>query len=252
MDIKGRIHSFETFGTVDGPGIRFVVFMQGCPFRCVYCHNPDTWNVDAGTEYSVNEVVERVMRYTGYYGTEGGITVSGGEPLTQLDFLISLFKECKLKGINTALDTNGYFGGMLYQQESHGSKQNNRVLELLKYTDVVLLDIKHMDSQKHKKLTGFENSYVLSFAKLLDELKVPVWIRYVVVPGITDDQQWIDRLYNFLKEMSNIKKIEFLPFHKLGSYKWEQLGLDFSLTQTREPLKEDIEKLTDRFSCLTM
>ncbi len=250
MGIKGRIHSFETFGTVDGPGIRFVVFMQGCPFRCLYCHNPDTWSENAGTEYSVKEVIERVMRYKDYYGAEGGITVSGGEPLLQLDFLMALFKECKAKGINTALDTNGYFGGLLYEREFQRGCQNNKVLELLKYSDLVLLDIKHMDGVTHKKLTGFENNHVLSFARLLDEQSIPVWIRYVVVPGVTDDPKGIDQLFEFLKELSNIKKIEFLPFHKLGSHKWEQLGLDFSLAGTKEPSKEDIEKLTERFSCL--
>ncbi|HOQ01286.1 MAG TPA: pyruvate formate-lyase-activating protein [Acetivibrio clariflavus] len=233
MTVKGRVHSFESFGTVDGPGIRFVVFMQGCPFRCLYCHNPDTWNFDGGTWYSVDEVLSKVKRYLPYFkNSGGGITVSGGEPLTQPEFIAELFKKCKQEGIHTAIDTNGF-----------ADSSSHAVNTLLDYTDLVLLDIKHIDSEKHKSLTGFTNEKVLEFAQHLNERKIPVWLRYVVVPGLTDFKTDIIKLRKFIDGLSNIEKIETLPFHKMGEYKWKKLNHDYKLYDTSPANENHIEEV---------
>lgn len=233
MTIKGRIHSFESFGTVDGPGIRFVIFMQGCPFRCLYCHNPDTWSNESGTLYSVDEVFNKIKRYVPYFkNSGGGITVSGGEPLVQAEFIIELFKKCKEDGIHTAIDTNGFV-----------DSNSDVVNALLDYTDLVLLDIKHIDNEKHKSLTGCSNENVLKFAKHLSERKIPVWLRYVVVPGITDFEPDVKKLSKFIGSLSNIENIELLPFHKTGEYKWKELGLDYKLYDTQPANDNDIEKV---------
>ncbi len=232
--MNGRIHSFESFGTVDGPGIRFVVFMQGCPFRCLYCHNPDTWSLDAGSEYSVDEVMQKIERYSSYIkASGGGITVTGGEPLMQTDFVTELFKACKAQGINTALDTNGY----TVIPESCG-----KLDELLEYTDLVLLDIKHINPEQHLAITGCSNLHTLEFAEYLDKMKVPVWIRYVVVPGLTDDEAGLRRLSDFIRKLSNVERVELLPFHKLGEFKWKELKLQYSLVDTPEATEEDIAR----------
>jgi len=232
MSLKGRIHSIESFGTLDGPGIRFVLFMQGCSFRCFYCHNPDTWHIEGGTEYTVEELMDKIKRYTPYFkNSEGGITVSGGEPLLQLEFLIELFKQCKNEGINTAIDTNGFV------------TENRPLSRLLDYTDLVLLDIKHINPVKHKELTGVSNELPLKFAKYLSERKIPMWLRYVVVPGLTDDEISIRNLYEFIKGLTNIEKIELLPFHKMGEFKWKELGFDYKLENTPEANDNDILRI---------
>lgn len=228
----GRIHSFETFGTVDGPGIRFVIFLQGCPFRCLYCHNPDTWNCNEGTEYSVDELMDKIRRYIPYFKSSGGgITISGGEPLMQIEFLTELFKKCKAEGIYTAIDTNGFV------------TENRPLSQLLDFTDLVLLDIKHMNPEKHKQITGQSNELPLQFARLLEERKIPVWLRYVVVPGLTDDEISIRMLSTFIKSKSNIENVELLPFHKMGEFKWKELGLGYSLQDVPEASEEDIERI---------
>lgn len=233
MVIQGRIHSFESFGTVDGPGIRFVVFMQGCLFRCQYCHNPDTWNCDSGSLYTAEDVFKKIKRFVPYFkNSGGGVTLSGGEPLIQMDFVTELFKLCKTEGIHTALDTNGFI-----------ETADSKVQALLECTDLVLLDIKHMNTETHEIITGFSNKKVLCFAKHLNTLAKPVWIRYVVVPGLTDDEPGIDELNSFLKDMSNLQKLEILPFHKMGEYKWKELGLTCPLGNVPEASQDDILKV---------
>ena len=237
MSITGKIHSFESFGTVDGPGIRFVVFLQGCNFRCLYCHNPDTWAIDGGSEYSVEDIMKKIKRYIPYFKTSGGgVTVSGGEPLMQIEFVAELFKKCKEEGIHTAIDTNGYCNCQL-------STVNCQLSSLLDFTDLVLLDIKHINPEIHQKLTGFSNQPTLDFARYLDNKKVPVWLRYVVVPGLTDDEVSLKRLGEFIKSLSNIKNLELLPFHKIGEYKWKELNLEYVLVDTPPAFDEDIERV---------
>ena len=238
MGETARIHSFEPFGTVDGPGIRFVVFMQGCHYRCLYCHNPDTWDTEAGAEYSVSQVMNELERYKAYMDSSGGgITVTGGEPLIQIDFVTQLFYECRKKGIHTTLDTSGF-------TSAEGAKLD----KLLEYTDLILLDIKHMDSVMHKNITGFSNQSGIAFFNRLVKNNKRIWIRYVIVPGLTDDEQGITALRDFFIKNKSIEKIEFLPFHKMGSYKWSQLGLDFSLKNVIIPTKDYIKKLNNYIS----
>jgi pyruvate formate lyase activating enzyme len=233
MTIKGRIHSFESFGTVDGPGIRFVIFMQGCPFKCLYCHNPDTWSSDSGTLYSVDEVFDKIKRYIPYFkNSGGGVTVSGGEPLIHAEFITGLFKKCKEEGIHTAIDTNGFV-----------DSNSDTINTLLDYTDLVLLDIKHIDNKKHKSLTGCSNENVLKFAQHLSSRKISVWLRYVVVPGLTDFEPDVKKLGKFIAKLSNIEKIELLPFHKIGEYKWKELGLNYTLFDIPPASESDIERV---------
>ncbi|WP_416829031.1 pyruvate formate-lyase-activating protein [Ectobacillus polymachus] len=228
--MKGRIHSIESCGTVDGPGIRYVIFLQGCLLRCQYCHNADTWNIGGGKEVSVEEIMEDVKCYLPFL-KGGGVTVSGGEPLLQLDFLIELFKQCKELGIHTAIDTSGgcYSEEMLFQE---------KLGELMNYTDLLLLDIKHIDSHVHRKLTGKPNEHILSFARYLSEKRKPIWIRHVLVPTITDKEEDLRKLSLFLGTLRNIKKVEVLPYHKLGVYKWKELGLTYPLEGIEPPTEE--------------
>lgn len=227
----GRIHSIESFGTVDGPGIRFVIFMQGCTLKCKYCHNRDTWNVKAGKEISINELIKEILNYKTYFDNSGGgVTVSGGEPLLQAEFVTELFKKLKELGIHTALDTAGSI------------PLSSEIKELLKYTDLVLLDIKHIDDEKSKQLTGFSNKNNLEFAKYLNNVNIPVWIRQVLVPGYTDDKFDLQKLKNFLDTLSNVEKIEILPYHNLGMFKWKELGDTYELENVVPPSQEDIKK----------
>lgn len=230
----GKIHSFESFGSVDGPGVRFVVFMQGCRMRCRYCHNPDTWDEKLGQTYSAQEVISRALRYRDYWGDIGGITVSGGEPLLQMDFVIELFKLAKSEGIHTALDT----AAGPYSEESSFKA---RFEKLMSVTDLVLLDIKHIDEQRHKKLTGITNAHELAAARYLDSIGKPVWIRHVLVPGYTDDDEALVALAEFLCGLKNIERIEVLPFHNLASFKWKELGIKYSLVDTLPPTQERID-----------
>lgn len=229
MLTTGKIHSFETLGTVDGPGIRFVIFLQGCNFRCQYCHNPDTWDCNAGVQYSVFDIMTKIKRYIPYFmKTGGGVTVSGGEPLLQIEFLIELFKECKKENIHTAIDTNG------------SVTIDERLDELLSLTDLVLLDIKHMDVEAHIKLTGTQNNSTINFAKYLRDKQISTWLRYVVVPGLTDDEASIRQLGKLIQSLQNITSIELLPFHKLGEFKWKELGITYNLENTPEATSYDI------------
>lgn len=226
----GKIHSVESFGTVDGPGIRFVVFMQGCTLKCKYCHNRDTWDTHSGTKVSVQELIKQILNYKTYIDNSGGgVTVSGGEPLLQAEFVTELFKNLKALGIHTALDTAGSI------------PISNQIKELLKYTDLVLLDIKQIDNEKCINLTGFSNKNNLEFAKYLSNLKIPVWIRQVLVPGYTDNKFDLQKLKKFLDSLENVEKIELLPYHDLGKFKWKEIGEIYELEDVVPPNQEDID-----------
>ena len=231
--VKGYIHSTESFGSVDGPGVRFIVFMQGCNMRCKYCHNPDTWDKNGGREVTADEVIKTALRYRTYWGKKGGITISGGEPLLQLDFLIELCKKCREQGISTVIDTAGK---PFTREEPFFSKFN----ELLNYTDLIMLDLKHIDSNDHKALTGFGNENILDLAQYLSEKNVPVWIRHVLVPGINDDDFSLNKLHKFIKTLKNVQRVEILPYHNLGEFKYEDLGIKYPLAGLRSPSKESI------------
>lgn len=229
--IIGRVHSFESLGTVDGPGIRYIVFMQGCPLRCLYCHNPDTWETKAGTEYTALEIADRAYKYKSYIKS-GGVTVSGGEPMLQIDFLIALFKELKSRGIHTCCDTSGYTF-----KEKYIDKYN----ELLKYCDLFLLDIKEINPKKHIELTSVKQDSVLKFAKYLSDNKKPVWIRHVLVPGITDNREDLVNLRKFIETLDNVEKIEILPYHTMGVNKYKNLNIKYPLEGLEAPSKESVE-----------
>ncbi|MBR3614425.1 MAG: pyruvate formate lyase-activating protein [Clostridia bacterium] len=229
--MNGKIHSIETFGTVDGPGIRFVVFMQGCTLKCKYCHNRDTWNTRGGKSISTDELIKEILKYKSYIdNSDGGVTVSGGEPLLQAAFVTELFKELKSRGIHTALDTSGSI------------PLSDNIKELLKYTDLVLLDIKHIKPEKCVDLTGFTNKNTLDFAKYLSNTNIPVWIRQVLVPTYTDDKFDLLELKKFINSLTNVEKIELLPYHNLGKFKWEELGDKYELENINPPTPEEIEK----------
>ena len=220
--MNGYVHSTESFGTVDGPGVRFVVFLQGCPMRCQYCHNPDTWKMNAGSVRSAQSLIQEYERNAAFY-SKGGITVTGGEALMQIDFLLELFRLAKQKKIHTCLDTSG----ITYRPGESG--YNTKLDALMEVTDLVMLDIKHIDPEGHKILTGHDNAGILAFARYLEEKRVPVWIRHVVVPGITDDPTLLTRLGTFLGTLSNIQALDVLPYHIMGVVKYEQLDMPYPL-----------------------
>ena len=230
----GNIHSVFSGGTVDGPGIRFVVFMQGCPLRCKYCHNPDSWEFGVGEERSVKDLTQEIIKYKNYFGTQGGVTVSGGEPLVQIDFVTELLKSVKSYGINTAVDTSGF----TFNENSEESVKKHE--ELSKYVDLYLLDIKHIDDDAHKDLTGVSNKNTLNFAKWLDKLGKKMWIRHVVVDGYTDDNEQLSKLSAFIKTLNNVEKIEVLPYHTMGTVKYQKMGIKYALEGVNPPSKERI------------
>ena len=221
--MKGYIHSTESFGSVDGPGVRFVIFLKGCAMRCAYCHNPDTWA--KGSEADLQEATDLLNlaeRYRTYWGTEGGITVSGGEALLQIDFCIDLFTQAQQRGINTCLDTSA-------QCFTRQHPWIDRFDTLLQVTNTILLDIKHTDSREHKILTGMNNEHILDCARYLSEKNIPVWIRQVQIPTITQTEQQLEQLHRFVADLHNVKKVELLPYHTMGVYKWKELGMDYPL-----------------------
>lgn len=229
-NVTGRIHSFESLGAVDGPGIRFVVFMQGCHLKCKYCQNRDTWDINSGEQYTVKQVVEKIMRYKNYIvASNGGVTLSGGEPLLQQDFVISLFQELKKQNISTCLDTSGMF------------TITDKIKQIVDLTDIFLLDIKSINDETCKWLTGSSNKLELEFAKYINEKNKRIWIRQVLVPGITDKKEDLLKLKEFLKTI-NVEKFEFLPYHDLGKYKWEKLGLPYELEDVRVASNKDVER----------
>lgn len=227
----GRIHSVESFGTVDGPGIRFVIFFQGCPMRCKYCHNPDSWDASGGTETTAEALVSEALKYKKYFSSRGGVTATGGEPLLQLDFLLELFGLLKKKGIHTCLDTSG----ICFREE------DERYRKLLEVTDLVLLDIKHIDAEAHKALTGQKIDAPLKFARFLSDNRKPVWIRHVLVPDVTDDDGALRALKAFLDTLANVEKVEVLPYHTMGVNKYEKLGIAYPLAGVKAPSRERVE-----------
>lgn len=231
--MTGRIHSFESFGTVDGPGIRFVVFFQGCPLRCQYCHNPDTW-ANGGKEYTADEIITQALRYKNYFGDKGGVTATGGEPLVQIDFVTELFAKLKAKGVHTCVDTSG----ITFNPNSQESVEKHK--KLLAVTDLFLLDIKHIDDEACKKLTGKSNANTLAFAKFLSENGKPMWIRQVLVPNITDGEESLQRTRALIDSLKTVEKVEVLPYHTLGEVKYEKLGIDYPLKGVETPSKERV------------
>ena len=227
----GKIHSFESCGTVDGPGIRFVVFMQGCPLRCQYCHNPDTWDTQKGNLMTAADLMTEITKYRSYMNfSGGGVTITGGEPMLQPDFVLEVFKSCKAEGIHTALDTSGFI-------------LNDSVKEVLSYTDLILLDIKSINPDTFKRVTSFSLDPVLSFAQYAASQQIDMWVRFVLVPGLTDNLEDVAELGKYIQTLSSVKKIEVLPFHKMGEYKWETLGFDYQLKDTPSPDKALVEEV---------
>ena len=223
MIMQGRIHSLESFGTVDGPGVRFVVFVQGCPMRCAYCHNPDTWEMNGGTLMEPSYIIEQYERNISFY-KDGGITVTGGDPLMQVDFLIDLFTLAKEKGIHTCIDSSG----IAYKKNANPDWLA-KLDKLMTLTDLVMLDIKHIDPDKHKELTSQPNEGILAFAEYLNEKKVNVLVRHVIVPGVTDDDTYLFRLGYFIGQFTNLKALDALPYHTMGESKYEKLGMEYKL-----------------------
>lgn len=220
---KGRIHSLESFGTVDGPGTRYVVFVQGCPMRCAYCHNPDTWSMTAGELMDPEYIYEQYLRNEPFYRNGGGVTVTGGEPLMQVDFLIDLFTIFKQNGVHTCIDTSG----IAFNPKNE--EWIGKLDKLMTLTDLVMLDIKHIDPEKHKELTSQPNENILKFAEYLSEKNIDTWIRHVVVPGITDDDEYLYKLGYFIGGLSSLKALDVLPYHTMGKAKYDKLGIDYIL-----------------------
>ena len=225
-----KVHSIESFGTVDGPGIRFVLFLQGCHLQCKYCHNRDTWDINGGEYKSLDDIFEKIMKYKNYIYPNGGVTVTGGEPLLQVKFLIELFEKLKKENIHTCVDTSGMVA------------LTNDIKKLLSLTDLVLLDIKHIDSQKAKELVGFNNEKELAFAKYLSDNAIHMWIRQVLIPGYTDDENDLLKLKDFIASLNTVDKVEILPYHDMGRYKWEKLGLKYELDGVRIANDDDVKR----------
>lgn len=228
--MEGRIHSFESLGAVDGPGVRFVVFMQGCSLKCKYCQNRDTWNLKGGTTYSSDEIVEKILRYKNYIMPNGGVTISGGEPLLQAKFLIELFTKLRQYNTHTCIDTSGSVA------------LTDEIKELINLTDLFLLDIKCINDEKAINLTGVSNKKELEFAKYLSNINKPMWIRQVLVPGYTDDEQDLVKLKEFISTLKSVEKVEILPYHDLGKFKWEQLGEIYPLEKVRTANNDDVKR----------
>ncbi len=238
MEIKGRIHSIETFGSVDGPGVRFIIFLNGCNLRCKFCHNVDTWKIDESNMQTADELLEYALRYKTYWKNEGGITVSGGEPLLQMDFLLDLFKKAKKLNINTCIDTAGE--PFTYEQPFFSKFE-----ELMRYTDLLLVDIKHIDEKEHIKLTGKTNKNIFQMYEYLNKINKPIWVRHVLIPGITDNDEYLYKTRDFLNQFDNIKRREILPYHSLGEYKWDKLKIPYQLKGVLSPSKERIQNAFD-------
>lgn len=238
-NMKTEIHSYESFGTVDGPGIRFIVFFQGCLMRCAYCHNPDTWIEHQGRLVETEDIVQEILKYKTYFKNGGGVTLSGGEPLLQMEAVIALLKRLKEEGLHTCVDTCGI---TFDSKDEHVIQNFDALLEV---TDLFLLDIKHIDDIKHQELTGQSNVHTLAFAKYLNEHHKPVWIRYVLVPNISDQESDIIKLKQFLNTLDNIEKIEVLPYHTMGLPKYEKLGIDYRLKGVHPPSKALIERANE-------
>jgi pyruvate formate lyase activating enzyme len=232
---RGFIHSFQTGSVVDGPGVRFVLWTTGCLMRCLYCHNPDTWHKKHGRPVTVDEIMAEVAKYERFMKIAGGgVTISGGEPLVQAPFVCALLRACKARGIHTTLDTNGYLGDRISDED-------------LANIDLVLLDLKSFDPETHKRATGIKVDAVLQFARRLSDLGTPAWIRFVLVPGLTDDPDNVDGLAAFVASLSNVEQVEVLPFHQMGRDKWHRIGRPYALADTPTPSPDLVERVTDQF-----
>ena len=232
---KAIVHSIETFGSVDGPGIRYILFLKGCRLRCAFCHNADTWNMESDDQRSADEIIAHALRYRPYWGKDGGITVSGGEPLLQMDFLIELFTKAKKENIHTCIDT----ASEPFCFDPSWREKFDRLMEV---TDLLLMDIKHIDPVKHKRLTGRSNENIIEMFHYLDSIHKPIWIRQVLVPGWTDDENDLKQTRQFIDSLHNVQKVEILPYHNLGAYKWEKLGLKYPLEHVTPPDEKQIQK----------
>lgn len=232
--VRANVHSLESFGAADGPGVRYVVFLQGCRMRCRFCHNPDTWAADENRVFSADELLKKALRYRGYWGADGGITVSGGEPLLQIDFLMEFFRMAKAEDVHTVIDTAG-------QPFTREEPFFGKFRELMEYTDLLLLDIKEIDPRKHRLLTGWDNRNILDMADYLSEIKKPVWVRHVLVPGYSDCEEDLRKLRAFLDTLENVDRVEVLPYHTLGIFKWKSLGYDYPLEGVEPPKRERVE-----------
>jgi pyruvate formate lyase activating enzyme len=227
-NILGRIHSIETFGAVDGPGIRFVVFFQGCPLRCLYCHNPDSWDASGGREVTAEELIAQIKRYRNFIKS-GGVTLSGGEPLLQSEFAEELLGLCKQNGFHTAVDTSGCI-------------PLSKCKAAVNAADMLLLDIKAIDSALSKKVSGAGTENAVKLLEYCESVGKPVWIRHVLLPGYTLENAHAHRMGSFLKDFRCVEKVELLPFHKIGEYKWEELEFDYTLTEVQPPEPEQVEE----------
>lgn len=240
--MKGYIHQLESFGSVDGPGVRFIIFFAGCPLRCKYCHNPDTWDMMKGKQYTADELLDEAITCREYWGTKGGITVSGGEPLAQIDFLLELFTNAKERGINTCIDT----AGGLFTREGEWFEKFKRLMNV---TDVLLMDIKHINEEEHIKLTGHTGKNIIEMFRYLDEINKPVWIRHVLVPGITDNDEYLIQTRDFIRTLGNVQRVEVLPYHGLGAMKYKDLGIDYVLKDTNSPTAERVQNARKILEC---
>lgn len=240
--MKGYIHQLESFGSVDGPGVRFIIFFAGCPLRCKYCHNPDTWDMMKGKQYTADELLDEAITCREYWGTKGGITVSGGEPLAQIDFLLELFTKAKERGINTCIDT----AGGPFTREGEWFEKFKRLMDV---TDVLLMDIKHINEEEHIKLTGHTGKNIIEMFRYLDEINKPVWIRHVLVPGITDNDEYLIQTRDFIRTLGNVQRVEVLPYHGLGAMKYKDLGIDYVLKDTNSPTAERVQNAREILEC---
>lgn len=240
--MKGYIHQLESFGSVDGPGVRFIIFFAGCPLRCKYCHNPDTWDMMKGKQYTADELLDEAITCREYWGTKGGITVSGGEPLAQIDFLLELFIKAKERGINTCIDT----AGGPFTREGEWFEKFKRLMDV---TDVLLMDIKHINEEEHIKLTGHTGKNIIEMFRYLDEINKPVWIRHVLVPGITDNDEYLIQTRDFIRTLGNVQRVEVLPYHGLGAMKYKDLGIDYVLKDTNSPTAERVQNAREILEC---
>lgn len=232
--VMGRVYSMESFGSVDGPGVRFVVFLQGCAMRCRFCHNADSWDMTKGEVYSAEDLLKKALRFRAYWGEKGGITISGGEPLLQMDFLLEFCRMAKENGVHVTIDTSA--SPFTTKEPFFGKFQ-----ELMKYVDLFLLDIKEINEEAHQTLTGCSNQNVLAMARYLSEIGKPVWIRHVLVPEYSDKDEDLKALDDFLKTLNNVERVEVLPYHTLGVFKWKELGLEYPLEGINPPSRERIE-----------
>ena len=240
--MQGYIHQLESFGSVDGPGVRFIIFFSGCPLRCKYCHNPDTWDMMSGKLYEAGALLDEAMDCREYWGDKGGITVSGGEPLAQLDFLLELFELAHDRGVNTCIDT----AGGPFKSEGEWFDKFQRLMAV---TDTLLVDIKHIDEEEHIKLTGKSGKNIIQMFRYLDEIKKPIWIRHVLVPGITDKDEYLVRTRDFIRTLSNVDRVEILPYHGLGAMKYKELGIDYVLKDLESPTADRVANARAILEC---